>query len=117
MAFHRRSVSVEGAQIDAADGERIAPKNVIVMVVQFAQTGDHKHRLEADLIGSGKAWISTNGRTVEGRWKKTAQTKPTRFYDRAGNRLNLTIGQTFIQVVPSARDVRFEKGSEEPPAE
>jgi len=65
---------VEGAQIDAADGERIAPKNVIVMVVQFAQTGDHKHRLEADLIGSGKAWISTNGRTVEGRWKKTAST-------------------------------------------
>jgi hypothetical protein len=112
---YRRSVSVEGAQVDAANGERVAPKNVIVMVVRFAQTGDSKHRLEADLIGSGKAWISTNGRTIEGTWKKGSMTKPTRFYDRAGNRINLTIGQTFVQVVPSRNDVRIEAGSEEEP--
>jgi hypothetical protein len=87
------------------------------MVVRFAATGDSKHRLEADLIGSGKAWISTNGRTIEGRWKKTATTKPTRFYDRAGNAITLTEGQTFIQVVPSSGDVRIEAGTEEPPAD
>ena len=114
---YRRTVSVEGAQVDAANGERVAPKNVIVMVVSFAPIGDKKHRLEADLIGSGKAWISTNGRTIEGKWKKSSQTKPTRFYDRAGNRVALTAGQTFIQVVPSRGDVRIEAGSEEPPAE
>jgi hypothetical protein len=114
---YRRSVSVEGAQVDANTGERIAPKNVIVMVVRFSATGDSKHRIEADLDGSGRAWISTNGRTIEGRWKKTGTTKPTRFYDRAGNRITLTVGQTFIQVVPSAGDVRIEAGSEEPPAE
>ena len=112
---YRRSVSVEGKQVDANDGARVEPKNVIVMVVRFAQTGDSKHRLEADLTGSGRAWISTNGRTVEGVWKKSGTTKPTRFYDRSGNRLNLTIGQTFIQVVGSARDVRFEAGTEVAP--
>jgi hypothetical protein len=114
---YRRTVSVEGAQVDAANGERVAPKNVIVMVVPFAPIGDKKHRLEADLIGSGKAWISTNGRTIVGTWKKGSQTKPTRFYDRAGNRITLTVGQTFIQVVPSRGDVSFEAGTEEPPAE
>ena len=113
---YRRTVSVEGAQVDAANDTRVAPKNVIVMVVSFAQTGDHKHRLEADLIGSGKAWISTNGRTIEGTWKKTSQKKPTRFYDRAGNRVTLTVGQTFIQVVPHRSDVHFDPGTEEPPA-
>ena len=112
---YRRSVSVEGAQVDAGDGKRVEPKNVIVMVVRFANTGDSKHRLDADLIGSGRAWISTNGRTIEGTWKKTGTTKPTRFYDRAGNRVTLTAGQTFIQVVPSARDVRIKAGAEEPP--
>ena len=112
---YRRSVSVEGKQFDAGDGERIEPKNVIVVVVRFAQTGDRKHRLEADLTGKGRAWISTNGRTVEGTWRKSGTTKPTRFYDQSGNRLNLTVGQTFIQVVGSARDVRFEDGSETPP--
>ena len=85
------------------------------MVVHFANTGDSKHRLDADLIGSGRAWISTNGRTIEGRWKKSGTTKPTRFYDRAGNRITLTAGQTFIQVIPSARDVRIKSGDEEPP--
>ena len=85
------------------------------MVVRFANTGDSKHRLDADLIGSGRAWISTNGRTIEGTWKKSGTTKPTRFYDRAGNPVTLTAGQTFIQVVPSARDVRIKAGNEEPP--
>src|SRR4029079_3233322 len=76
-----RSVTREGKQFDANDGERVAPKNVIVMVVACAphkchrmfcavhRIGDKKHRLEADLIGSGRAWISTNGRTVKGTWK------------------------------------------------
>ena len=112
---YRRSVSVEGKQYDAGNGERIEPKNVIVMVVRFAATGDRKHRLEADLTGSGRAWISTNGRTIEGTWKKSGTTKPTRFYDRAGQRIDLTVGQTFIQVVPSARDVAIDDGSNEPP--
>jgi hypothetical protein len=114
---YRRSVSVEGKQYDAATGERIEPKNVIVMVVRFSDTGDRKHRLEADLTGSGRAWISTNGRTIEGTWKKKSTTKPTRFYDRAGNRITLTVGQTFIQVVPSANSVAITDGSDQPPAE
>jgi hypothetical protein len=114
---YRRTVSVEGPQVDAGNGERVAPKNVIVMVVRFAATGDSKARLEADLTGSGRAWISTNGRTIEGRWKKASTTKPTRFVDRAGNPIALTRGQTFIQVVPSAGDVRIEAGTEEPPPE
>jgi hypothetical protein len=114
---YRRSVSVEGKQYDAATGERIEPKNVIVMVVRFSDTGDRKHRLEADLTGSGRAWISTNGRTIEGIWKKKSTTKPTRFYDRAGNRITLTVGQTFIQVVPGAGSVAITDGANEPPPE
>ena len=79
-----RSVTREGKQIDASDDERIAPKNVIVMIISFGPLGDKKHRLEADLVGSGRAWISTNGRTVKGTWKKTSITKPTRFYGPDG---------------------------------
>jgi hypothetical protein len=112
---YRRSVSREGKQIDAADGERVEPKNVVVMVVSFTPIGDKKHRLEADLVGSGRAWISTNGRTVKGTWKKTATTKPTRFFDADGEPIPLTIGQTFIQVVPRASFASFEAGSDEPP--
>ena len=117
-----RSVSVEGKQTDAVDGTRIAPKNVIVMRMVFGPLNDghpDKKRLEATVIGSGKAWISTNGRTILGTWKKTAITKPTQFYDAKGNEIPLTIGQTFVQVVTTSTvsyPVSFTAGSDTPPA-
>ena len=94
-----RAVTGEKAQTDAGNGERIAPKNVVVMYAQFTQTGDRKHRLDADIVGSGKAKLSTNGRTVDGTWKKASVKAPTQFFDAAGNPFVFTAGQTFIQVV------------------
>ena len=79
-----RSVTGEKKQTDAATGVRIAPKNVVVMRMHFGPLNDGHPgapRLEADVVGSGTAWISTNGRTIKGTWKKTAVTKPTKFYD------------------------------------
>ena len=71
-----------------ADGERIAPKNVIVMVVRFATTGDQQappggrpHRLRQGLDLDQRP----DHRGHAGR--RPGTTKPTRFYDRAGNRL------------------------------
>lgn len=113
---YRRSVSGEGKQYDAADGERIEPENVIVMFVSFAQTGDSKRRLEADLIGSGKAIVFTNGRRVDGTWRKTGTTEPTLFYDAAGDPVTLTVGQTFVQVLPRGSKVTVVPSSDEPPA-
>ena len=62
-----RSVTGEKREIDGATGLRVAPKNVIVMVMRFGplDDGSHKHRLEAVVIGSGPAWISTNGITIK----------------------------------------------------
>jgi hypothetical protein len=113
---YKRSVSREGKQVDAADKERVAPKNVILMFVSFHPLGDKKHRLEADLVGSGRAYISTDGRTIKGTWKKTGTTKPTRFFDAKGKPVVLTIGQTFIQVLPRGSAFSIKAGSDEPPA-
>jgi hypothetical protein len=112
----KRSVSGEGKQFDAADGERIEPQNVVVMWVDFRSLGDRKHRLEADLIGSGKAAVFTNGRRTDGTWKKSAAGKPTRFFDRAGEPIPLTVGQTFVQVIPRTSGISFTPGSDTPPA-
>jgi Protein of unknown function (DUF3048) N-terminal domain/Protein of unknown function (DUF3048) C-terminal domain len=113
---YRRSVSGEGKQFDAADGERIEPKNVVVMWVDFRPLGDKKHRLEANLIGSGRAIVFTNGRRTDGTWKKTGTTKPTRFFDRSGRPITMTVGQTFIQVVPTGYKISVVPGSDTPPA-
>jgi hypothetical protein len=107
-----RSTSTEKKQIDNATKERVAPKNVIVMYMHFGplNDGSHKHRLEAQVVGSGPAWISTNGVTIKGTWKKTALTSATRFYDAKGKPVTLTIGQTFVQVMPYGSKLTFTPG-------
>ncbi|MEO5940886.1 MAG: DUF3048 C-terminal domain-containing protein, partial [Candidatus Limnocylindrales bacterium] len=113
-----RSVTGEKRQIDAATRKRVAPKNVIVMVMRFGALDDghpNKHRLEADVIGSGPAWISTNGITIKGTWKKQSLTGPTRFFDKAGKPVTLTIGQTFVQVMKTTDAISFTPGKPAPP--
>ncbi len=107
-----RGVTGAKEHIDAADGGRVAPRNVVIMLVSFGplNDGSDKKRLEARVVGSGKAWIATNGRTIEGTWEKTALTDPTRFFDAAGQPVTLTIGQTFIQVMPLGSSITIEDG-------
>ena len=109
---YKRSVSGEGSQFDVADDKRVAPKNVVVMLMRFGplNDGSNKHRLEADVVGSGVAWISTNGRTIKGTWAKTKLTAPTRFFDKDGTPVTLTVGQTFIQVLQTGSTVTIKPG-------
>ena len=109
-----RSVTGELMQVDAATDERVAPKNVVVMLMSFGPLNDgepNKRRLEANVVGSGKAWIATNGRTIVGTWRKTALDKPTQFFDRSGKPVTLTIGQTFVQVMPVGSAVLIRDGA------
>jgi hypothetical protein len=109
-----RSVTGAAPQIDAADGKRVAPKNVIVMLVRFGRLNDghpNKKRLEAANVGTGAAWIATNGRTVKGTWKKASITAPTLFFGPDGKPVTLTVGQTFIQVMPLGTKVTIRNGA------
>lgn len=113
-----RSVTGEPAETDAANGRRVAPSNVVVMLMSFGPLNDgspDKGRLEAKVVGSGKAWISTNGRTIVGTWKKASLTAPTQFFDGADNPVTLTAGQTFIQVMPLGSPVTIKDGTDTPP--
>jgi Protein of unknown function (DUF3048) N-terminal domain/Protein of unknown function (DUF3048) C-terminal domain len=121
---YRRSVVGERAQVDAATGTRVAPKNVVTIVMHFGPLNDghpEKKRLEADFVGSGRAWVSTNGVTTRATWRKSSTGAPTLLFDAAGHPITFTAGQTFVQVVPSAAAVRFVAGRaapapREPPA-
>ena len=109
-----RTVSGERAQLDAGSGLRVMPKNVIVMRVHFGPLNDSnpaKHRLEAQVVGSGPAWIATNGQVIVGTWRKESPSGPTLFFDKAGQPVTLTAGQTFIQVVPYGWGVTIVDGT------
>ena len=115
-----RSVTGEGKQFDVGPGSkkkvRVAPKNVVVMLVPFVPIGDKKHRLDGEVVGKGPAWISTNGKTIKGTWEKKSFSGPTKFYDAQGNPVTFTIGQTFINVVPRGTTITIKKGTAPPPA-
>jgi len=72
------------------------------MIMKFGPLNDghpNKHRLEAQVVGQGKAFIATNGHTIAGTWRKKSMTAPTLFYDANGHQVTLTVGQTFVQVI------------------
>jgi len=112
MNAYVRSVSGASPQTDAVDKQVVAPKNVVIMVVKFSplNDGSTKNRLDAQVIGSGTAWIATNGRTIKGTWRKTSMTSPTTFQDAAGNPVTFTVGQTFIEVLQSSTSVKIADG-------
>jgi hypothetical protein len=112
-----RSVTGEKKQTDAATKKRVAPKNVVVMLMHFGPLNDgnpKKHRLEAEVIGSGPAWISTNGVTIKGTWKKASLKGATQFFDAQGDPAVLTVGQTFVQVMPYGSTMSFVAGTTPP---
>jgi hypothetical protein len=89
-------------QVDRADGQVVAPKNVVILRIAFAPLNDghpQKHRLEAQDVGKGVAWIATNGYTIKGQWRKASPTAPTLLFDADGTPITLTAGQTFVQVL------------------
>lgn len=90
-------------QVDAADGRQVAPTNVVILKMTFGPLypvgTDPHHRLEARDVGHGTAWISSNGVTVKGTWRKASVTAPTLLFGPDGNPVTLAAGQTFVQVM------------------
>ena len=114
---YQRSVTGEKHQVDAATGGRVGPKNVVIMLMRFGplNDGSNKHRLEADVVGSGTAWIATNGTTIKGTWRKKSLTEPTVFFDADGKPVTLTVGQTFINVMQTGSKVTIVPAAPPPP--
>jgi hypothetical protein len=56
---------------------------------------------EAELVGSGEAWVFSDGKLVRGRWTRAARDQVTSFTDAGGQPIALTPGQTFVELVPA----------------
>jgi hypothetical protein len=103
------------AQVDRADGQVVAPANVVVLRMSFSPltgtSGGHG-RLEARDVGKGVAWIAANGTTVKGTWRKASATSPTLLFGPDGTPVSLTAGQTFVQVLPLTYGFEFTPGDQ-----
>jgi len=105
---YQRSVGGTG-QIDQANGQRVAPKNVVILFQDFKIDQAKDNYLEPVIadVGSGKAMVFRNGQMTLGIWRKTANSDLTRLYDSADAEIPLVRGQIFIQSVPLTTKVSY----------
>ena len=84
-------------------GQDIAPANVIVQFVSCCidvpEGGIYL------TVGSGEAWVFSNGKMVRGTWSRDDRSQVTRFTDVNHQPILLTPGRTWVEFVPDGIDV------------
>ncbi|MCH7492213.1 DUF3048 domain-containing protein [Patescibacteria group bacterium] len=87
------------------DGTAIRPKNVIVQKVKTRLADEI--RLAMDTVGEGDAIIFRDGVATVGTWEKKSKTDRTIFSDMDGSEIELNPGSTWIEVVPTDREIVY----------
>jgi len=92
--------------IDAKTKKQLAVDNIII---QFAETKiiDQEGRLAVDFVGKGIGLLFFKGNSTEITWEKPDLRARTLFLDKEGNRIALTPGNVWIQIVPSGLTVKY----------
>lgn len=85
-------------------GRQATPANVVVQFVTYHDTGQVDSTgaavPEADVVGSGDAWVLTGGMLIPCRWSKASDTDITRYVDSSGAEVQLAPGKTWVELVP-----------------
>lgn len=92
--------------IDSKTKEQLTIDNIII---QFAETKiiDEEGRLAVDFVGKGTGLLFFKGNSAEITWEKPDLRAKTQFLDKEGNRIALTPGNVWIQIVPSDLKVQY----------
>lgn len=90
--------------LDVESGNQLRFTNIILQYVNmYAIAGDSAGRLDMDLIGKGKGFFFTRGKSIPITWSKEAHMKTTHYYDERGKEIELNPGKTWIAVYPASR--------------
>lgn len=91
-------------QVDKLTGEQVAFTNVIIQDTKWQYQIDNKY-LHFDVIDSGRTgWYFTQGRGIKITWTKEDDYSPTRYYDMAGNEIEINTGHTYIGIAQEGRE-------------
>lgn len=94
------SGDVDEPHIDAATGEQLSFKNIIVQNTRYENLGLEEGYITFQCHDDAMdGWYFTNGRGIHVTWKKTSDYGATRYYDDNGNEIVLNTGKTMICIV------------------
>ncbi len=101
--------SIFGAPDVTAEGVRVAPKNVIVMTVNYVG-GVGVIDSYAQLIGTGPVEVFSQGRVERGTWSRANLRHPAIYRNAQGKIINLTPGQTWVELMSTGESVAVTAG-------
>lgn len=81
-----------------SSGVRVAPANVIVQFVTYGTSPAAETSPEAETIGTGIAWIFTDGHLIIGEWERTDPDLPA-IYHVDEEEIRMTPGRTWVALV------------------
>jgi hypothetical protein len=103
------------ADTDRNNGQRIAPKNVVVMIAQSEQIEGQYNNVQIgdpwyDSTDSGEAYYYFNGQQYKGTWKKDKAKAESKlfFYDESGQEVKFVPGQIWVDVLEPGQTLRWE---------
>ena len=97
--YQHLSGAADGPHIDKANGEQLAFKNILIQNAYF-EVRDDKGYLAFRCHDTTKdGWFFTNGKGIHVNWEKTSDYGATRYYDDAGNEIELNTGKTMVCIV------------------
>lgn len=80
------------------NGTQVAPTNVIVQFVDYGVSRADENSPEAKVVGTGDAWIFTDGTVTRGRWTRRSDDATTVYNDQQGNPIRLAVGSTWVEL-------------------
>ena len=98
---------------DAATDKQLTAKNVIVQFTEERSANDGTVHLLYQTIGTGKAKVFLDGKTIDATWEKTAREMRTRYFDAtSGDELKFNRGQIWIEIVPTGNEITYSSSEE-----
>ena len=89
-----------------SDGVRVAPPNVVIQFTTYGTSSADSRSPEAQTVGSGEAWVFTDGHVVRGRWERPDQSRPAALV-ADGRPIRLTPGRTWVALArPGTAEIR-----------
>lgn len=100
------SGSTDQPHIDAATGEQLSFKNILIQNVIYEELGEGYLAFQChDTTNDG--WFFTNGKGIHVTWEKTSDYGATRYYDDKGNEITLNSGKTMVCIIEDGDNFTF----------
>ncbi len=88
-----------------SDGSQVSTNNLLILECEYKTSVADSRSPEAQTTGSGRAWVLTNGRLIEGTWTRDDQTSPWTLTAADGSEIGLTPGRTWVSLIREGQAV------------